>query len=216
MPTWIIVVTIGGGYLAGSLSPAYFFGRRLAKIDIRTVGRGHAGASNVYLCVSRRAGVATAAIDVSKGAAVVTASRYLFGATVEVAYLGGFAAVAGHVFPFYLGFRGGRGAATSAGLLMLSISWLMLENPLSFLPEIGILAVVAAGTLWITRNDYLISLVELPLLTCLLLRRYYPRTEATAAAILSTYVYLMSFFHYRREREAAREESLPSKHVPSG
>lgn len=199
MPVWAVVATIGAGYLVGSLSPAYFFGRWLKGIDIRDVGRRHAGASNVYMHVNHAAGLITAAFDVAKGASVAMASRHCLGADLVVAYLGGFAAVAGHIFPFYLGFRGGRGAATSAGLLMLSLSWLMLPDPRRFLREITVLAIVVVVTLVVTRNDYLLATIVSPLLAYFLLARYYPRPEAVASAIIAGYVFVMSLVHYLKE-----------------
>lgn len=196
---WAAAATVAVGYLAGSLSPAYFFGRWLKGIDIRTVGRGHAGASNVYLHVNRAAGVITALIDLAKGAAVIAASRYLLHAPLAAAYLGGFAAIAGHVFPFYLGFRGGRGAATATGILMLSLAWLVLPDPHNFVPELALMAFVVVSVVIITRNDYLLSLVALPLLTYFVLVRFYPRLEALVAVAIIAYNFTVSLVHHVRE-----------------
>ncbi len=191
-------VAVVGGYLAGSISPAYFITRWLKGIDIRTVGRGHAGASNVFLNVSAAAGIITAVIDLVKGAAVVLACLYLLSAPLALAYLGGLTAVAGHVFPFYLRFKGGWGAATSTGILLLSIYWLIAADPYYFIPELVLMAFVVASTIFITRNDYLLSLVALPLLAYFILLRYYPRLEAVVAGMIMGYIFAISLIQLAR------------------
>ncbi len=192
-------VTVVGGYLTGSISPAYFLSRWLRGIDIRTIGRGHAGASNVFLNVSPVAGFLTAAIDLVKGAFVVLACYKWLSAPLPLAYLGGLAAVLGHVFPFYLGFRGGWGAATSSGIMLLSMFRLIYSDPCYFIPELVLLAFVVAVTIFITRNDYLLSIVVLPLLAYFIMLRYYPRLEALVSALIMGYIFIISFFQLIRK-----------------
>lgn len=198
-PVYSAGVAMVGGYLAGSFSPAYILTRRLKGIDIRAVGRGHAGASNVYLNVGPVAGIITAVIDLLKGAAVVLACLHLLSTPLVPAYLGGAAAVLGHIFPFYLRFKGGWGAATSAGLLLLSMYWLIAPAPYYFMPELILMAFVVVSTLLITRNDYLLALVVLPLLAYFILACYYPRLEAIAAGICTGYIFAISLAQLLRQ-----------------
>ena len=102
------------GYTVGSLPIGYLIASRLRGIDLRRVGSGNVGATNVY----RAAGLSTAllviAVDLAKGAgSVLLAARMLAGPSAPVA--AGVAAVVGHVYPVWLRFRGGKGVATACG-----------------------------------------------------------------------------------------------------
>jgi len=102
------------GYTVGSLPIGYLIASRLRGIDLRRVGSGNVGATNVY----RAAGLSTAllviAVDFAKGAgSVLLAARMLAGPSAPVA--AGVAAVVGHVYPVWLRFRGGKGVATACG-----------------------------------------------------------------------------------------------------
>ena len=106
-----------GGYLAGSIPFALLVSRALALPDPRTYGSGNIGATNVLRSGSRVAAVATLAGDVAKGWVAVLAAR-LLGLDLDMVALVGFAAFLGHLFPVWLGFRGGKGVATAAGVLV--------------------------------------------------------------------------------------------------
>lgn len=115
------------GYLVGSVSPGYFFGRALKGIDIRKYGSGQTGATNVYRTIGPVFGVLAAAIDAFKASFVyyVAVSGFWFlpfqALSPDLAILPGLAAVLGHNFPFYLNFRGGRGVAALFGLNLIAI-----------------------------------------------------------------------------------------------
>ena len=104
-------------YLVGSFSPAHLVGRLRYGVDIRELGDGNPGAANVWRSLGTRPGIAVGFIDTGKGALCVLIAR-LFEDTVEAAMLGGLLALAGHIFPVFIGFRGGRGAATLMGVLL--------------------------------------------------------------------------------------------------
>jgi glycerol-3-phosphate acyltransferase PlsY len=106
-----------GGYLAGSVPFAVLVSRLMALPDPRTYGSGNIGATNVLRSGSRAAALATLVGDAGKGWAAVLVAR-LLDAPVETIAMVGFAAFVGHVFPVWLGFRGGKGVATAAGVLM--------------------------------------------------------------------------------------------------
>ena len=110
-----------GGYLAGSIPFAVIVSRALSLPDPRTYGSKNIGATNVLRSGHRIAALATLAGDAGKGWAAVLAVRAL-GATDEVVALVGFAAFLGHCFPVWLRFRGGKGVATAAGVL-IAIDW---------------------------------------------------------------------------------------------
>ncbi len=109
------------GYIVGSISPGYFFGRVVKGIDIRKYNRRNTGATNTYLTVGPGYGIITGAIDFLKSPLVyyfaLSGLFFNFSAiNPDLAILIGIAAVVGHIFPFYLGFRGGRGVASLYGL----------------------------------------------------------------------------------------------------
>lgn len=115
---WPYVIALPAAYLLGSIPFGVMVGKLWAGIDIRTVGSGNSGATNVL----RMLGVAPAALvlagDLAKGiAAVLIASQVSDSALVNS--LAATAAVAGHSWPAFAGFRGGRGVATGAGALFL-------------------------------------------------------------------------------------------------
>ena len=105
-------------YAAGAVPASYWIGRAFYGKDLRTLGSGNLGATNAYRMLSPWAGIVVVAVDAFKGFAPV----WWFprwdgeeGAVWAVAYGG--AAVVGHVFSFWVRFRGGKGVATSAGVL---------------------------------------------------------------------------------------------------
>lgn len=107
-------------YLLGSLPSGYIAGRLSRGIDIREAGDGNVGAANAYVLLGPGPGAAVALFDVSKGIIAVLMVRSITGSDAA-ALLGGVAAAAGHSWPFYLRFRGGRGAATSLGVLLVLV-----------------------------------------------------------------------------------------------
>ncbi|MFX1531431.1 MAG: glycerol-3-phosphate acyltransferase, partial [Promethearchaeota archaeon] len=111
------VLSILIGYLLGSVNPGYLFGR-LKGIDIREEGSGNAGTSNVRIVLGFKYSVPTGIYDTLKGIIAVFIA-YTMGANIVVAQLSGYAAIIGHIFPFYLQFRGGQGIATATGLMLL-------------------------------------------------------------------------------------------------
>ncbi|MEO7743801.1 MAG: glycerol-3-phosphate 1-O-acyltransferase PlsY [Usitatibacter sp.] len=110
-----------GGYLAGSIPFAVIVSRALALPDPRTYGSGNIGATNVLRSGSRMAAIFTLVGDSAKGWLAVLTVRMLE-LPPELIALTGFAAFLGHVFPVWLGFRGGKGVATAAGVL-IAFDW---------------------------------------------------------------------------------------------
>ncbi|MGI6160827.1 MAG: glycerol-3-phosphate 1-O-acyltransferase PlsY [Christensenellales bacterium] len=105
------------GYLIGCLSFAYIFSMLLHKRDIRKYGSGNAGTTNVARTFGVGMGVLTFACDVGKGVAAVWLGGVIMGETGGM--IGGLFAVLGHNWPVFLNFRGGKGVATSFGVIMM-------------------------------------------------------------------------------------------------
>jgi len=124
MPLLHVVGVVGLSYLCGSLPSGLWLGRVLRGVDVRTIGSGNLGATNVYRSLGPGIGVATLLLDVAKGALPVW---LLPGSALGAGFPGGpewcrlaagFAAIAGHVWTVFAGFKGGKGVATTAGVLL--------------------------------------------------------------------------------------------------
>jgi len=116
LATGIIAVIIG--YLLGSIPFAYIAGRLIKGVDIRQVGGRNVGTLNVMREIGRVAGLVVLLADMGKGALAVLIAQWL-DVSVMFIFAVGLAAVAGHNWPVFLGFRGGRGAATGIGVLFV-------------------------------------------------------------------------------------------------
>ena len=110
------------GYLSGCLQSSYFVGRLVNKIDIREHGSTNAGASNVTMVMGAKWGVVVGILDILKGAAAVWITCYFFPGNTDYIFISGIFAILGHIYPFFLGFRGGKGIATLIGMF-LALNW---------------------------------------------------------------------------------------------
>jgi acyl phosphate:glycerol-3-phosphate acyltransferase len=118
--TLIVVVIVS--YLLGSIPFGYLIVRRKVGDDIRATGSGGTGATNVSRRAGKAAGVFTLLLDALKGAVAVLIVRMLFSASGNVDWILAAAAIAvivGHIFPVWLGFRGGKGVATGVGVFIV-------------------------------------------------------------------------------------------------
>ncbi|MBI5681757.1 MAG: glycerol-3-phosphate 1-O-acyltransferase PlsY [Deltaproteobacteria bacterium] len=116
--TFLLILT---AYLIGSIPAGVLVARLYGAPDPRTMGSGNIGATNVGRTAGKGAGIATLIIDILKGAVPVIIAEYFFGGSVIIISLTAFAAFFGHIFPIFLGFKGGKGVATALGIY-LSIS----------------------------------------------------------------------------------------------
>lgn len=169
------VIAIVIGYLLGSIPFAYIAGRLKKGVDIRRVGTGNMGAVNVMRQVGTMIGYAVFIADIAKGLLAVFIAQWL-GLSLTWVLVAGFAAVAGHNWPVFLGFRGGRGGATAIGVFLAIV-------PLEFVLSFALTFVVVL----ITSNPGLglgIGLVFLPLIIW----------QLNGSGILITYALALSIF----------------------
>jgi glycerol-3-phosphate acyltransferase PlsY len=108
------------GYLLGSIPFGLIVTRCAGTPDIRSIGSGNIGATNVLRTGSKGLAAATLIGDALKGTAAVLATRYAFG--LDAALVAAAGALLGHIFPVWLGFKGGKGVATYIGLL-IGLAW---------------------------------------------------------------------------------------------
>ena len=111
-------------YLTGAFPSAVWVGKTFYKIDVREFGSGNAGATNTFRVLGKKAGIPVLIMDIFKGWLCVNYISFLTNipqsseAVFEIKLAFGIAAVIGHLFPIYTGFRGGKGIATLLGLLI--------------------------------------------------------------------------------------------------
>ncbi len=119
-PPALMALTALAAYLLGSVPFGIVMARLFGLGDLRKIGSGNIGATNVLRTGNRLAALLTLICDAGKGAAAVLAARAALGP--DAAQVAGFAAFLGHCFPVYLGFRGGKGVATFLGTL-IALAW---------------------------------------------------------------------------------------------
>jgi len=110
------------GYLLGSIPFGYLLVRAMGGGDIRRVGSGNIGATNVARTSGWSVGVATLLLDAAKGFLAVWLTEHFTGGNIRFMMYAGLAAILGHVFPVWLKFAGGKGVATALGVF-LAICW---------------------------------------------------------------------------------------------
>jgi glycerol-3-phosphate acyltransferase PlsY len=141
-----------GGYLLGSIPFGVLITRAAGAGDVRNIGSGNIGATNVLRTGRKDLALATLLLDAGKGAAALLIARHLFGSEAAGAIAGG-AAFLGHLFPVWLGFKGGKGVATFFGLLiaacwplglMAGATWLIVAFVLRYSSLAALVAAAAA------------------------------------------------------------------------
>ncbi len=114
-----LAISVVFAYLIGSIPVAYIFGRLLKKIDIREHGSGNMGATNAFRVLGKGPGTAVLILDIIKGIIPVTLIANAFGVSDALSLvIIAVATVAGHNWTVFLGFKGGKGMATSLGVLI--------------------------------------------------------------------------------------------------
>ena len=155
------ILSIVIGYLLGSINPGYLFGK-LKGIDIREEGTHNAGTANVFRVLGPYYAVPTAIFDTLKGVGMIFIASAI-GTNYIFAHLSAIAAIFGHVFPFYMQFRGGQGMATSTGLLIFYLIHYIFTNLGIFL-IIGYILILIVIFFYITKRGTILGVIILPFL----------------------------------------------------
>ncbi len=174
-------------YLIGSISFAIIFSKKFAGFDVREKGSNNAGTTNVLRTVGKRAAALTLICDILKGVVSVLLAMLAANIWKEtdaelIKYLAGLMAIIGHTFPVYYGFKGGKGVATSLGVLLVVH------------PQIGIICLVFALIIMIATR--LVSLGSVlaatlfPILTVFMV-------DSFGAKIISILIALLVIFNHR-------------------
>lgn len=193
MDTNILAVIIG--YLLGSISPAYILGRVLRGIDIREHGTKNAGARNVKKVLGFWPFVITAGYDFIKGLLAMFLAWKL-GAPEIIIYLSGYTAILGHIFPFYLGFRGGEGQATSLGIFFFIFVKSILYHwfPLEILIPMAALAFF----LFIISKPEIVGVFSLPAFLLLFMTKAEPNPTTVFIGILLFQMWIFTLYNVKK------------------
>ncbi len=182
-----VIMAIAAGYLLGSVPFAYIAGRLNKRVDIRQVGGGNVGTLNTLREIGTAAGLAVLLADTAKGAVSVLIARWL-GLSLAWTFAAGFAAVVGHSWPVFLGFKGGKGAATTLGVLLALV-------PREFAISLAIMLIAVI----ITSNIRLALFIGLALLPLIAWRFDEPGTLIAFCVALPLFVLARSIPGFRKE-----------------
>jgi len=178
------------GYVLGSLNPAYFLGRLLLKKDIREIGTHNAGGTNVYKSIGLWPAVITIIYDLGKGLLAMYIAWRL-GVQDPWYLLAGIGAFLGHVFPFYLGFRGGQGTAVLMSLFFF-LSYKIFSVIAFPWQEFIALAIVTISILYIANKGDVMGLSLIPLLWLILIKLIitHPNMWFYIILVIAIFVYI--------------------------
>jgi len=143
------------GYLLGSLNGSLVIGKLFYKKDVREYGSGNAGATNTLRSLGGKAAVAVIIVDILKGILACIIGQLIVGYIENYGYVGmyaaGFAAVLGHNWPVFFGFKGGKGVLTT-------FSVILYISPLPALVCLGVFIVVVALTRYVSLGSIIASI----------------------------------------------------------
>ena len=140
------IISIVVAYLLGSIPFGYLIVRGKVGADIRDTGSGGTGATNVSRRAGKMAGVLTLLLDAAKGAAAVLIAKALTGDDWVIA-AAAIAALVGHIFPVWLGFRGGKGVATGVGIFLVLAPIALLCAGVIFVAIVALTRYVSLGSI---------------------------------------------------------------------
>jgi acyl phosphate:glycerol-3-phosphate acyltransferase len=172
-------------YLAGSIPASVWIGRWVYGVDVRRHGSGNAGATNAFRVLGWKAGVLSTLVDLGKGllaAGVIATIRLdqlpagfdFWHIETVVRLLAGMAAVAGHMFPVWAGFRGGKGVNTSAGVLFAL-------TPVTMIITLGVFSLVLLTSRYVSLAS-LLAAITFP--SAVAIRRYVFGIESLDPSLL--------------------------------
>jgi acyl phosphate:glycerol-3-phosphate acyltransferase len=208
MQDYFLVIVLG--YLLGNFQTSYILGKLIKKVDIRTLGRGNAGASNAVESLGWKFGIVVAFLDAFKGLLAILLVRYFFNVTLDtqgapLLYLAGYSAVLGHIFPFFMNFKGGKGTATLVGMMIGLNPWFGMIGIALIVAITYVTDYVAIGTVgllvWMIAGTVYFNIGLYPLILTIL------------GMLLSVYLHLPNFQRIKDKNEGRLSLVLKRKKV---
>ena len=185
-----ILLSIIIGYCLGNIQASYLLAKSIKKVDIRTLGFGNAGMSNAVESLGWKFGLMVGFIDVGKGIVSVLLIKYLFKIDFNpdgalLLYLNAYSAILGHIYPFHMNFKGGKGTAALIGVLIGL-------NPLYGLIGILIIVIVTVMTDYVTIGTLALTLYVIGL-TLYFKMGIIPLLVSISGSLLSLYYHLPNY-----------------------
>jgi acyl phosphate:glycerol-3-phosphate acyltransferase len=178
----MIVLSVLIAYCLGSISTSTLIGKWVGNIDIRKHGSGNAGATNTLRVLGLKWAIIVLLVDVLKGVVAILLARWLGHGDALYIYASGLAVIFGHNWPVFFQFRGGKGVATTIGVLILT----MIQPALIA----GVVAIaIVAITRWISLGSLTFTALTCVVAMCL--------HEPTSAIVFSALVAVMSIYRHR-------------------
>lgn len=206
MNTLIIFAFLLLSYLLGSIPFGLLIGKTFKGIDIRSAGSKSTGATNTMRLLGWRFGLLTLFLDAIKGIIVIVIVRYilndyymikLFNYSIEILGLYGIAAVLGHVFSIYIGFKGGKAVATSYGILMIL-------TPLTGLAATIVFALIVKFTKYVSLASIVTSLLVFVISLFGIFIKDVDYIRLVRIETLVTYMVLVSIIYIRHKANIER------------
>lgn len=185
-----ILLSIIIGYCLGNIQASYLLAKSIKKVDIRTLGFGNAGMSNAVESLGWKFGLMVGFIDVGKGIISVLLIKYLFKIDFNpegalLLYLNAYSVILGHIYPFHMNFKGGKGTAALIGVLIGL-------NPLYGLIGILIIIIVTIMTDYVTIGTLALTLYVIGL-TLYFKMGIIPLLVSITGSLLSLYYHLPNY-----------------------
>lgn len=193
-------------YVLGATPTSYWVAKGVHGVDLRAVGSGNLGATNTFRALGWKAALPVMLVDVLKGWAPVALFPLIPGAPTTTGWLLAFgaAAILGHVYSFWVGFRGGKGVATSAGVFMGLAPWGVLAALLVWLVVVFSTRIVSLGSI--------AAAVVLPVVVLL--------TPTRGGAVVQVFAFVLATFvilaHRANIRRLLRGEEHRFVRAPAG
>ncbi|MGD0765488.1 MAG: glycerol-3-phosphate 1-O-acyltransferase PlsY [Dehalococcoidia bacterium] len=205
---WQFIVAAVVGYLLGSIPGGYLMGRLTRGIDVRQYGSGKTGATNALRTLSLWAVLLVLVIDIGKAAAAVSVARAISSDAWAQA-IAGTTAVAGHVWPVYLRFRGGRGVSAAYGSMLAM-------NPLASLALLPVAAVIIGATRYMSLMSVSMAPIAAALFLALAAGGVLPYAYAAFAIVVAALIVVLHRDNVQRllagrERKIGQRERVSPK-----
>lgn len=197
-----ILICLIIGYLIGMISPAAMLSK-WKHVNLKKEGTGNLGASNTMIVLGRSYGVIVMVIDILKAYLAGRLALWLFPELTTAGFLAGLGAVVGHVYPFYLHFRGGKGLACLGGMICLYNPWLLL-----FYLTGGVVLMILAN-----RSVFLpvFASITFPIIMLVQTGDWSLFAVAVITSVLIMFAHRKNFGRVKRGEEAPMREFIKTK-----
>jgi glycerol-3-phosphate acyltransferase PlsY len=206
MILWLLTLTMA--YLLGSIPFGYLLVRFFRKEDVRAIGSGNIGATNVVRAGGKGLGLLTLLLDTLKGYLAVVIAMHLAPSIghgpSHLAIVAAVAVVLGHVFPVWLGFRGGKGIATALGVFVALVPWVALAAVCLFILIVATTRLVSLGSILAAVSIPLFTLLLVPARSAMLLEGI---SFISLVSIIKHHANIVRLLHGKESRFGSKKDA---------